>query len=178
MAELTTLARPYAKAVFEYARETQQLGIWSESLTLVATIAQEENVAKLFDSPTLTAEQKASALMNLCGDQPNDKLGAFITVLAANKRLALLASIRKLFEILKAEQEKFSEVQIVSALPLDTHVEKALAENLKTILSSDVSLQTKIDPNLIGGVLVRAGDTVIDASVKGRLNKLVENLDV
>ena len=95
-------------------------------------------------------------------------------MLAENKRLSLVPAISELFENLKAQQEKFSDVQVLSAFDLNSSVESALAEKLKTVLLTDVSLKTVVDQSLIGGVVVRAGDTVIDGSVKGRLNKLAE----
>lgn len=176
MAELTTLARPYARAAFEFARENNSLDSWSSSLALAAAVSQDSTVAKLLDSPTLTAEKKAIALTKICGDQLQVNVKAFVGVLAENKRLGLLAHISNLFENLKAKQEKFSDVQIVSAFELDSGVEKALADKLKTVLMVDVALKTKIDKSLIGGVIVRSGDTVIDGSIKGRLSKLAETL--
>ncbi len=175
MAELITLARPYAKAAFEVARSAKDLDSWSSSLALAAVLTQQSSVAKLLESPTLTAEQKATVLTDLCGDEINAKVKSFIAVLAENKRLDLLVSIQELFENLKAQQEKFSDVKVISAFELDDNVEKALAEKLKTVLESDVTLSTTVDNSLLGGVIVRAGDTVIDGSVKGRLNKLAES---
>jgi F-type H+-transporting ATPase subunit delta len=99
----------------------------------------------------------------------------FISVLAENKRLGLLASIQELFENLKAKQEKFCEVKITSAFELDDKVSLALAEKIKTVLNSDIALNTVIDSSLLGGVTIRAGDIVIDGSIKGRLNKLAES---
>lgn len=174
MAELTTLARPYAKAAFEYAREGRDLDGWSSSLAVAAAVSQTDAVAKLLDSPTLTAEQKAAVLTDVCGDDLNAKVKAFVKVLAENKRIGLIASIYELFENLKAQQEKFSDVEVVSAFALDSTVEMALADKLKSVLASDVSLQTTVDSSLLGGVVVRSGDTVIDGSVKGRLSKLAE----
>lgn len=175
MAELTTLARPYAKAAFEVARGAKDLDGWSSALALAAVVSQQSSVAKLLESPTLTAEQKAAVLTDLCGDEINAKANLFISVLAENKRLGLLQSIQELFESLKAQQEKFSDVKVISAFELDDKVERALAEKLKVVLEGDITLNTEIDSSLLGGVIVRAGDTVIDGSVKGRLNKLAES---
>ncbi|MGH1441615.1 MAG: F0F1 ATP synthase subunit delta [Cellvibrionaceae bacterium] len=178
MAELTTLARPYAKAAFEFARENKDLDGWSSSLAIAAAVSQDETVANLLESPTLTAEQKAAALTDVCGDKLQAKVKAFVEVLAENKRLSLLGNIRELFENLKAQQEKFSDVQVISAFALDSGVEKSLSEKLKTVLLSDVALKTEVDQSLIGGVIVRSGDTVIDGSVRGRLSKLAETFGV
>lgn len=176
MAEKTTLARPYAKAAFEYAHESKQLSFWSEALASAALVARDETVAKLLDSPTLTAQQKTEIMVELCSDKFDDKLKAFIAILSENKRLDLIPVIRELFEGFKAQQEKFSDVKVFSAFALNSDIEKGLAEKLKAVLHSDVSLQTTVDPSLLGGVVIRAGDTVIDGSVKGRLNKLAETL--
>lgn len=176
MAELTTLARPYAKAAFDYAREASDLNTWSSGLAVVAAVCREAKVAKLLDSPTLAAEQKASALIDTCGDQLNTQLCSFVKILAENKRLALVGIISELFESLKAKQEKFSDVSIMSAFSLESSVEKVLADKLKTVLMSDVTLKTVVDSSLIGGVIIRSGDTVIDGSVKGKLDNLAEAL--
>lgn len=176
MAELTTLARPYAKAAFEYAREKQSLSAWSQSLQLLSGVVQQERLAGLLDSPTLTAKQKVEAVNKVCGDELDTKGQSFVEVLATNSRLLLLPAIAEIFESLRAQQEKFSDVNVISAFPLDESTEKALSDKLSKTLNSDVSLNTEIDKSLIGGVVIRAGDTVVDSSVRGRLAKLAEKL--
>jgi F-type H+-transporting ATPase subunit delta len=175
MAELSTLARPYAKAAFDVARGAKDLDGWSIALALTAAVSKQSVVVKLLESPSLTTDQKATVLTDLCGDEINAKVKLFISVLAENKRLGLLASIQELYESLKAKQEKFCEVEITSAFELDDKVSFALAEKLKTVLESDITLNTAIDSSLLGGVTIRAGDIVIDGSIKGRLNKLAES---
>lgn len=178
MAELKTLARPYARAAFEFARQNKGLDSWSSSLAVAAAVSQDDTVAKLLDSPTLTAKQKAATLTEICGDKLEAGVSAFIEVLAENKRIGLISYIYESFESLKAQQEKFSDVQIVSAYDLDDNVKKSLADKLSTVLQSDVTLNTTVDASLIGGVIVRSGDTVIDGSIKGRLGKLAESFGV
>lgn len=176
MAELITLARPYAKAAFEYARAQKALDAWSSSLAVLAGVVQQTAVAELLDSPTVTSEQKATTLFELCGDELDKKVKNFVVVMADNKRLGLLVEVQKLFENFKAQQEKFADITVSTAFKLESAVEKALAEKLGKVLESEVSLSTKIDKALIGGVVIRAGDTVIDGSVRGRLNKLAETI--
>ena len=178
MAELTTLARPYAKAVFDVARDAKDLEGWSKALALMTAVSQQPSVIKLLNSPALTTQQKSASFVNLCGDEINATVVLFISVLSENKRLNLLTPIRELFEILKAKQEKFCDVQVVSAFELDNTVSLALADKLKTVLKSEVSLNTEIDNSLIGGVIIRAGDVVIDGSVKGRLQKLADSFAI
>ncbi len=178
MAELITLARPYAKAAFEYARADKALDQWSSSLAVVASVVQQPAVEELLDSPTLTSEQKATALFDLCGDELDKKAKNFVAVMADNKRLALLKEVQQLFEDFKSQQEKFADITVSTAFELDSAVEKALAEKLSKALESEVSLSTDIDKSLIGGVVISAGDMVIDGSVRGRLTKLAETIGI
>jgi F-type H+-transporting ATPase subunit delta len=176
MAELTTLARPYAKAAFEYARASKTLDAWSSSLAVVASVIQESVVEENLDSPTMTSEQKAALLIELCGDELDSKVKNFVAVMADNKRLGLLVEVQQLFEDFKSQQEKFSDIKVSSAFELDSAVEKTLADKLSKALDSEVALSTSIDKSLIGGVIIRAGDMVIDGSVRGRLAKLSETI--
>lgn len=176
MAELITLARPYAKAAFEYARTQKALDGWSSSLALVASVVQQSAVEELLDSPTVTSEQKASALFDICGEELDQNVKNFVAVMAENKRLALLKEVQQLFEDFKSQQEKFADITVSTAFELDSNIEKGLAEKLSKTLESEVSLSTEIDKSLIGGVVIRAGDTVIDGSVRGRLAKLAETI--
>lgn len=150
MAELITLARPYAKAAFEYARSEKDLGQWSTSLATVASVIQQPAVEQLLESPTITAEKKAATLFDLCGDALSAKVKNFIAVLAENKRLSLLTEVQALFEDLKSQQEKFSDVNVTAAFALDAGTEKSLADKLSKTLDSEVALTTTIDKSLIG----------------------------
>ena len=177
MAELSTLARPYAKAAFEYANASGALAQWSSMFATLAGVAVQERVAQQLASPALTAEQQAKLLVDLCGDALDAAGANFVRVLAANKRLPLLAAIREQFEQLKAQQEKTVDVEITSAFELDAAMQEKLATALKSKLSRDVKVHASVDSSLIGGVLIRAGDTVIDSSVRGRLAKLAEAMN-
>ena len=176
MAELTTLARPYAKAAFEYARTGKSLDAWSSSLAVVAGVIQQPVVEENLDSPTKTSEQKAALVIELCGEEIDAKVKNFVAVMADNKRLGLLVEVQQLFEDFKSQQEKFSDIKVSSAFKLDSAVEKILADKLRKALDSEVALSTSIDKSLIGGVIIRAGDMVIDGSVRGRLAKLSETI--
>ena len=172
MAELSTLARPYAKAAFEFALAARDLAGWSKQLATAAAVAQTPTLVKLLNSPELTAEQRAKALLDVCGDALGTKVRNFVKVLADNKRLTLLPEIVVLFEQLKANQEKSVDVDVVSAFPLDTAATDRLAQALRGKLQREVTINASVDQSLLGGVLVRAGDVVIDGSVRGRLAKL------
>lgn len=174
MAELNTLARPYARAAFEYAEAGEQLEAWSKGLGLLAALVGEPRVAALLDHPGLTAERKATAISDLLDGEIDRELGNFVRILADNNRLALLPTIAAQFQTLKAEREQSVDVEISSAYELADDEIQMLKEALGQRLQREVRLQTSTDTNLLGGVYIRANDTVIDASLRGRLAKLAE----
>ena len=177
MAELSTLARPYAKAAFEYARGKSTLAAWSEQLTTAAAVAADAGMEAVLNNPSLTDEQQAQTMNDVCGDTLGAEMKNFVSILASNKRLALLPEISSQFELFKANQEKSVDVEVISAFDLaDTTTDK-LADVLGKKLEREVKVSTSTDKDLLGGVLIRAGDLVIDGSVRGRLNKLAEALN-
>ena len=177
MAELSTLARPYAKAAFEYAMSSSALGPWSEQLSTCAAVVTDERVGAVLDNPALTAEAQASALNDLCGDSIGQQVKNFVRILASNKRLRLLPEIVAQFELFKANQEKSVDVEVVSAYDLNDALSEKIAGALRAKLAREVKVTTSTDETLLGGVLIRAGDMVIDGSVRGRLNKLAEAMN-
>ena len=172
MAELSTLARPYARAAFEYARDNKQLSQWAQQLGTAAAVASDKDMKTALNDPSLTAEQQAKTLSDVCGDALGAEARNFIAVVASNKRLALLPEINTLFLLYKANQEKTIDVEVVSAFDLADATRDKLATVLGKKLERQVEVRTSTDRNLLGGVLIRAGDLVIDGSIRGRLNKL------
>lgn len=172
MAELTTLARPYAKAAFKSALSASALPAWSEALALLAAVSGEDAVQALVASPKQTAEQKSQSLIDICGDKLSDKQQYFLKILAENDRLALLPQISELYELYKANQEKTVDVNVETAFDLTEAQLASLETSLKKTLDREVSFSTTVNKDLLGGVFIRAGDTVIDASIRGRLQKL------
>ena len=172
MAELTTLARPYAKAAFESALSAKTLPVWSKSLVILAEVLNQEVVIAIVSSPNLTAEEKSKTIIDVCGDELNQSLQNFVAILATNDRLALLPQISALYELYKANQEKSVDVAIETAFELTKEQLTALESSLKKTLARDVEFTTSVNKDLLGGVFIRAGDTVIDASIRGRLSKL------
>jgi F-type H+-transporting ATPase subunit delta len=177
MAQLMTLARPYARAAFETAVQDRALPRWSAMLHLLAALVGEASVARQLHDPSRNTGAQAQMLLDLCGSELDTKGQNFVLVLAANKRLLLLAEISALFEALKAEHEKSIDVEVKSAFAMDDAATAKLAAALKQRLQREVKLNTSVDKSLIGGLVVRAGDLVIDGSVRGRLNKLAESLN-
>jgi F-type H+-transporting ATPase subunit delta len=176
MAELATLARPYANAVFATARDEGNLERWSRMLGFLAAAAREPAVRRLVDSPEVSDEQKAFRLAEICGDELNDKARKLVHVLARNKRLGLIDEILEQYELKRALDEQTLEVEVVTAYPLSDEEVARLKQALGEKYAKEVNLSSVVDEGLLGGAIIRAGDTVIDGSVRGRLNKLAESL--
>jgi F-type H+-transporting ATPase subunit delta len=177
MAELSTLARPYAKAAFEYAVGASTLEQWSAQLNLLAALVADSKVAALLAQPALTTEYQAEQLIAVCGDELGGEVQNFVRVLAENKRLSLLPHVAALFAEFKANRERSVDVSIDSAFALTATVEKKLAAALSKKLERDVKVSSQVDQSLIGGVVIRAADVVIDASIRGRLDKLAKAMN-
>lgn len=176
MAELRTLARPYARAALQAATEKEAAQLWEDQLTELALISLQAKIALLISSASAEPHEQVKALLAVLGDDVDQSLNNFLQLLAENKRLALLPTVVQLFIELKASQEKTIAVTISSAFELDTSIEKKLTEALTAKLQRTVKVDTSIDQTLLGGVVIRAGDIVIDGSIKGRLAKLAEAL--
>jgi F-type H+-transporting ATPase subunit delta len=176
MAELATLARPYANAVFATARDEGNLERWSRMLGFLAAAVREPEVRRLIDSPDVSDEQKAFRLADVCGDELNDKARKLVQVLARNKRLGLIDEILEQFEQKRAQDEQTLDVEVVTAYPLSDDQAARLKQALGEKYAKEVNLSSVVNEDLIGGAIIRAGDTVIDGSVRGRLNKLAESL--
>ncbi|MEY4585284.1 MAG: hypothetical protein RL497_451 [Pseudomonadota bacterium] len=174
MAELTTTARPYARAAFELARAEALLDAWAQALNVLSAVCGDHKIAGLIHSPTLTAAGKCELLKNLCGDALSTKQQNFVQTLADNKRLSLLPEINRLFLAFKAEHDKTLDVEVSTAFEMGAEWQAKLAAALSTKLECKVSLSTHLDKSLLGGAVIRAGDTVIDGSVRGRLAKLAD----
>lgn len=177
MAESITLARPYAKAAFEVAVADKTLDEWSEALSVLAAVTADDKIAILLASPTLSAEKQSEALVGVCGDKVSDKAANLVRLLAENRRLLLFAEISAGFETLKAEHLKAIEVELISAFELSEEVVEQLSKALHKRLDREIALTRRVDRHLIGGAVIRAGDTVIDNSVRGKLKKLAESMN-
>jgi F-type H+-transporting ATPase subunit delta len=176
MAERATIARPYAKAAFEYARDANAFSRWSQGLGLAAQIVADSRVASLTKSPEWSAADLAGLITEVAGPALDAGLRNFVHVLAENRRLSLLPEIAAHYEVMRAAAENSIDVQVTSAVPLDAVQAGKLEQALGTRLKRKVRVQTSVDPTLLGGAVVRAGDLVIDGSLKGRLERLATEL--
>ena len=182
MAEITTIARPYAKAAFSYARDEQArdngaLAKWGGMLAIAAAVASDERMAAYLSRPQLTAAKQADAVIAACGDQLDTAGKNFVRQLCSNHRVSVLPAIREQFDQMVAELQKLGEVTVTSAFPMGDAETAKLAVSLKRRFAQDVRVSVEVDPTLMGGIVVRFGDLVIDASVRGRLNKLASTLN-
>lgn len=177
MAEISTIARPYAKAAFSFAREKNQLAPWSQMLAFAAAAVSNERMAAYLSRPQLTPAKQADALIAACGDQLDNGGKNFVRQLCGNRRLFALPAISEQYDQMVAELQKLGEVTVTSAFPMNDAETAKLAASLKRRFAQDVRVSVEVDPALMGGVIVRFGDLVIDASVRGRLNKLASTLN-
>lgn len=180
MAELRTLARPYAEAVFELARGGDKLAAWSQALDTLAAIAANEDVAALIGNPGVDDGDLAEAVVAIAGktlDAPGGQWAQnLVRLLAENDRLRLLPEIAAQYAGLRAAAENRVDVEVSAAGELGEKQRKALAEALEKRLVRQVSLSCSIDEDLIGGAVIRAGDLVIDGSVRAQLARLSRDL--
>jgi F-type H+-transporting ATPase subunit delta len=176
MAELSTLARPYAKAAFEYAVAAGALDRWSQALGLLAALAGEDKIAVLLGAPNYTGRERATVLLEVCGDAFDSAVRNFLQLMAANDRLLLLPEVHEQFQALKANLERTVDISVTTANVIGDDQRERLAAALTKRLGRDVRIQVSIAPTLLGGALIRAGDTVIDGSLRGRLHKLADAL--
>lgn len=176
MADKSTIARPYAKAAFEEARDRKRLGPWSEALRTEAAVISDSRVEALLGNPRVTPEELAALVIDIAGAQLDDEGRNFVRTLADNRRLSLLPEIATRFDELKSEAEGVVDVAVTSAAPLDDSQLGKLAAALERRLGRSVRLQCATDPALIGGAVLRAGDLVIDGSLRGRLERIAYEL--
>lgn len=172
MAEITTIARPYAQAVFATAKEQGKLKDWSDMLQLAAAVASHPEVAVAVDSPRLDKAQRGQLIIDICGDKLDAGGKNLLRVLAENGRLSLLPEIAALYEAERAAAESRITAEVISATALSDTQKHAIASALKKRLGREVALKCQVDETLLGGAVIRAGDMVIDGSVTGKLNKL------
>jgi F-type H+-transporting ATPase subunit delta len=172
MADRATIARPYARAAFAHAHAGKELPAWSKLLGAAAIAAADARVARLIGHPQVTGRELVELLAAMSGGAAGPLGHNFLSTLAENRRLHLLPEIAAQFEMLRAETENVVDVEVIAAREIAAPQQKRLAAALKRRLGREVRMHTRIDETLIGGAIVRAGDLVIDGSLKGRLARL------
>jgi F-type H+-transporting ATPase subunit delta len=176
MADKTTIARPYARAAFEEAKGDKRLTQWSDALRTGAAVIKDSRVHNLLGNPHVTPKQLAQLVSEIAGDSLDEDGRNFLSTLAENRRLGYLPEISKLFDALKDAAEGVVDVTVTSAAPIDEQQQRVLSEALRKRLKRDVRLHTETDASLIGGAVLRAGDLVIDGSLRTRLEQIAYEL--
>ncbi|HTV49855.1 MAG TPA: F0F1 ATP synthase subunit delta [Steroidobacteraceae bacterium] len=171
-ADKATIARPYAKAAFEEAQAHGRLDPWARSLELASAVVSDARVAPLIHDPEVTPAQLAQFVIDVAGEQLAEHGRNFVRTLAENHRLAYLPEICALFKELKDAAEGVADVTVTSAAPLDAAQQQMLAQALARRLRRRVRLHCDTDASLIGGAVVRAGDLIIDGSLRAQLERM------
>ena len=175
MSEWTTIARPYAKAAFDYAVENKTIAQWQEMLVFAAEVSKNETVKSLLTG-SIAAEKLADIFNGVCGEQLDQQGQNLVMILAENRRLQAFPEISVMFNQLKADYDKEIDVDITSAVKLNKKQQTDIGKSLEKRLAGKVKLNCSVDPELIAGVLIKAGDTVIDGSLRSKLNRLSDAL--
>jgi F-type H+-transporting ATPase subunit delta len=171
MSQPLTLARPYARAAFELASSTRSLGDWAPKLALAAQVAADPQAHALIGDPRVSPGELASLFLP-DGEPVDSPFANFVKLLADNHRLGALPEIAAIFEQHKREAERILQVRVRSATPIGANEAAKLKEALKRRFGRDIELEQSVDPSVLGGAVIDAGDVVIDGSVRGRLHQL------
>jgi len=173
-----TLARPYARAAFQAAHQAEALAEWRQRLMLAAEIAESAEMRALIDNPRIGRDQLVELFGEIAGERFDATFVSFLNTLGHYDRFALLPEIAAQFEFLRREAQRRVHVHVTSAYPLEQDERDGLIERLRKRFGRDIDLDVDVDESLIGGVVIRSGDEVIDGSVRGRLEQLGRQLAV
>ncbi len=176
MSEIATLARPYAAAAFKRAKETGATEQWSRSLGFMSAVLKDKDIISVVDNPKVGKARLLALMLDICEGQIDQESVNFLKLLVQNGRLILLPAIASIFETFKAEDEGYVEVEVVTAYAFTKEAKQDFAEKLAKTMNKKVHMNVSVDKSLIGGVLVRAGDKVIDGSIKGQLQNMKKAL--
>lgn len=176
MAEKLTLARPYAKALYQMAAFSGLFSNWSEVLELLALITKDQNMQSLIKNQTVSGAQKAQVIIDVAKVALQERGQNFVRLLAAEERLGIIPEIQVLFERYREEHEQVQDVEVVGFAKFSDEMKGQLKQILEQALSQGVNLTTSVDPNILGGYIIKAGDRVIDASIRGRLEGLYSQM--
>lgn len=176
MAEISTIARPYAVAAYKLGREQKALAKWSEMLGFAAAVANDAQIKAYIEDPKVISAELEATFLKVCADQLNENGQNLIKILVEYGRLSILPEIHNAFEALKAQDEGTLDATIVSAAKISAAETKDLVKRLEAKFGKKIEAIVSVDPEIIGGIKIIVGDTVIDASVKGQLQNLAYSL--
>lgn len=176
MTELSTLARPYAEALFDLAKETQAFETWSQSLAFLTALVQEPHMERIIANPRIDKATLTRLLLDICEEHTTPEVNNLIKLLVENHRLPVIPHIATQFEELKTQHQGQVKVQIISSYPVNAQQQKEVETVLEKRLGKAVDINIILDETLVGGWIIRAGDEVVDLSIKGRLEQLATEL--
>lgn len=176
MSELATLARPYAVAAFKRAKETDSIKKWSEQLAFMSAVLSDKDISVIIDNPKISKQDLSSFMQDICHDKIDTEANNLLQLLVRNNRLKLIPEITQLFEIYQTEDAGYVDVDVFVAYAFSKEDKPKFAAILEQTLGKKVNMKISVDKSLIGGVLVRAGDRVIDGSIKGQLQQMQKTL--
>lgn len=178
MLEKTTIARPYAQAAFEQAQEEADLHKWSAMLQLLSVVVSNPAMASVIKNPRLERSKLAELVLEICSGHLTETFQNFVRLLTFTDRLSLAPQIHELFEKKRTDAEGIAKITVTSAYPLEDDQEEKIRQFMTRRIGKKIEIITRVDGSLIGGVVIRAGDSVIDASLRGRLRQLSHNFAV
>jgi F-type H+-transporting ATPase subunit delta len=176
MAEISTIARPYAVAAFKLAKEQKALAKWSEMLSFASAVSSDAKMQAYISDPKMVASDLQAGFLKVCGNKLNENVQNLIKILVEYRRLSILPAIASAFEELKAQDEGTLEALIIAAAKPTAAEVKDLVKRLEARFGKKVEATVSVDEEIIGGIKIIVGDTVIDASVKGQLQNLAYSL--
>lgn len=176
MSQAITTARPYAQAAFDAALKLSDLKGWSEAILSLAEATNHPDVQAIISSPRIAKAKVESLMLGLLGDKAKPQLQSFVRVLVEKRRIAELPEIAVAFESLRAEEEKTANVVVESAFELTVKQQETISLSMKKSLGRDIKLVCNVNKDLLGGVVIRTGDKVIDGSARTRLAEMATAL--
>jgi len=176
MAEAITVARPYAVAAWRHAQAGGNADLWAEMLGFMADVIRDTTMSKIVADPRIDGERLSGLMLDICGGRINETAASFVKLLVENGKLGLMPEIATVFSKLKTEAGGAVEATLLAAYPVNAKFEQDIATAMQKRLNREVRFTTEEDKSLLGGVIIRVGDMVIDASVKGKIEALANDL--
>ena len=177
MIELTPLARPYAKALFESAIESNSTDEMAVELKTMAAAAMTEGIINTIENPTLSRKEIVEILVNLFEESVSDTAKKLIEILAENKRLNLLEPIYSIYQDLLEKHKEQKSIEVFVAVEPGDEAKESIEQKLKSTYGKDANIYFSKDPAMMGGLSIKIGDETLDLSIKGKINKLVNQLN-
>jgi F-type H+-transporting ATPase subunit delta len=178
MTEFSTIARPYAEAAFKRALETDQIDQWSDQLAVLSAMVSDSQMREVLDDATQRVEDRVGLVFDVCPDELIDEVKNFVNILAENDRLTVLPEIESNYNAIKVDHNGMIDVEVVSAYAVSESQEQLLVKALEKRLGKKINISSREDADLIGGVIIKAGDLVIDGSIRGKLGQMTTELGI